>query len=162
MFPDIRWITPVYNFDAACDHVGVPENARASLQRMANDLIGTRGLVAQYVPQTTEDVYEPGDMRGRVVGAVRLVKMPPGRKMEDYYYDDWDGTRRWPLGWPCEVVYAPDESQCPFLREHVEHLFGPGSFASYVSRFQHGPFLLEPTMQERLNRDFALFEPLVR
>ena len=80
--------------------------------------------------------------------------------MEDYYYDDWDGSRRWPIGWPCETVYAPEETECPFLREHVEHLFGPGSFGSYVARFQHGPFELEPAMRERLNRDFAQFEQI--
>jgi hypothetical protein len=79
--------------------------------------------------------------------------------MEDYYYDDWDGSRRWPIGWPCRLVCAPPVSQCPTLREHVESLFGPGSFQGYVSRFQHGPFLLEQAMQERLNRDFAQFAP---
>lgn len=160
MLPDIRWITPLDGFDDECEHLGAPENARALLRQMANELVGTTGLVAIYIPEGTEDVYEPGGMRGRVMGAVRLVKVPPRRKMEDYYYDDWDGSRRWPIGWPCEVVYAPEESLCPFFREHVEHLFGPGSFGNYVGRFQLGPFELEPVMRERLNRDFAMFEPV--
>jgi hypothetical protein len=160
MFPDIRWITPMYGFGPDCTHVGVPEIARETLTQMSRELLGTRGLIAIYIPEGTEDVYEPGGKRGRVVGAVRLVKMPPRRKLEDYFYDDWDGSRRWPIGWPCDVVYAPEESECPFLREHVEHLFDPGSFGSYVSRFQHGPFELEPTMRERLNRDFAQFTKL--
>ncbi len=158
MFPDIRWITPLYGFGSDCEHIGVPENARAPLQEMADELVGTSGLAAIYIPEGTEEVYEAGAMRGRVVGAVQLVKMPPRRKMEDYFYDDWDGSRRWPIGWPCNVVYAPNESECPFLRDHVEHLFGSGSFGSYVSRFQHGPFELEPAMRERLNRDFGGFE----
>lgn len=157
MDPDIRWITPLYGFGTDCDHIGVPENARVPLQEMANELVGSSGLVAIYIPEGTEDRFQPGGMRGRVVGAVRLVQMPPRRRMEDYYYDDWN-RRRWPIGWPCEVVYAPEVSRCPFLREHVEHLFGSGSFGSYVARFQHGPFELEPAMQERLNRDFAQFE----
>lgn len=161
MTPDIRWVTPLYGFGPDCGHIGVPENARAPLQEMANELVGSRGLVAIYIPEGTEEVYQPGGMRGRVVGAVRLVKMPRHRKMEDYYYDDWDGSRRWPIGWPCEAVYAPDESECPFLREHVEHLFGSGSFAGYVSRFQQGPFRLELAMRERLNRDFGQFACLV-
>lgn len=131
---------------------------RVRLQEMANELVGTPGLVAIYIPEGTEDVYQPGDMRGRIVGAVRLVKMPSHRKMEDYFYDDWDGSRRWPIGWPCKVVYAPDLSECPFLRQHVEHLFGPGIFGSYVSRFQQGPFELELAIRERLNRDFAQFQ----
>jgi hypothetical protein len=83
--------------------------------------------------------------------------MPKRRRMENYFYEDWDGSRRWPIGWPCEVVYAPDEAECPSFREHVEHQFGPYSFGGYVSRFQRGPFPLETAMQERLNRDFAMF-----
>lgn len=160
MLPDIRWITPLYGFELSCKHIGVPENARARLQSMANELIGGAGLVAIYIPEGTEDVYEAGRLRGRVVGAVRLVEMPPSRRMEDYFYDDWDGSRRWPIGWPCDVVFAPDESECPTLREHVEHFFGPSSLGGYVSRFQYGPFELEPVMREGLNRDFARFEPI--
>lgn len=150
----------MYGFGADCQHIGVPDNAREPLQSMAAELVGTRGLAAIYIPEGTEDVYEPGGMRGRVVGAVRLVEMPAHRTMADYFYDDWDGSRRWPIGWPCEVEYAPDESACPSLREHVEHLFGPGSFGGYVSRFQHGPFPLERAMRERLNRDFERFRPI--
>ncbi|HEV8063165.1 MAG TPA: hypothetical protein VGP68_25010 [Gemmataceae bacterium] len=158
MYPDIRWITPLYGFGLDSEHIGVPESARTLLQTMANELVGTPALVAIYIPEGTEEVYEPGGMRGRVIGTVRLIKMSSRRKMEDYYYDDWDGSRRWPIGWPCKVAYAPDESECPLLREHVEHLFGPGSFGNYVGRFQLGPFQLEPVMRERLNRDFAQFE----
>lgn len=150
----------MFGFGRDCDHIGVPENARATLLEMTDELIGTSGLIAIYIPEGTEDIYEPGGMRGRVVGAVKLVKIPPRRKMEDYFYDDWDGSRRWPIGWPCKVVYAPDEFDCPFLREHVEHLFDSGNFGSYVSRFQHGPFELEPAMRDRLNRDFAQFEQI--
>jgi len=160
MFPDIRWIIAQYGFGPGETHIGVPENARVALQEMANQLVGGPGLVAVYIPEGTEEVYEPGGMRGRVVGAARLVRMPRGRRMEDYFYRDWDESLRWPIGWPCEAVYAPEESACPLLREHVEHLFGPGSFGGYVARFQHGPFDLEPAMRERLNRDFAEFETL--
>jgi hypothetical protein len=97
-------------------------------------------------------------MCGRVVGAVRLVKIPGRRRMEDYYYENLDGVRQWPIGWPCKAVYAPDVVECPFLRDHVEHLHGLGSFPHYVARFQYGPFELETNMRERLNRDFAEFE----
>jgi len=158
MKPDIRWITPLYGFDLDCNHIGVPENARAQLQEMSDEMVGERGLVAIYVPEGTADVYEAGGMRGRVVGAVQLVKMPRGKRMEDYFYPDWDGTLRWPIGWPCKVIYAPETEDCPSLREHVEHVHGPGSFGGYVGRFQQGPFRLEGAMRERLNRDFAEFE----
>jgi hypothetical protein len=158
MEPDIRWIVPSYGFGPDCTHIDVPENARAVLQEMSNELSGTTSLAAIYIPEGTEDVYKPGGMRGRVVGAVRLVPMPPGRRIEDFFSDDWKGSRRWPIGWPCEVVYAPNESECPSLREHVESLFGPRNFGSYVARFQRGPFALDRDMRERLNRDFAQFE----
>lgn len=158
MMADIRWITPLYGFGPDIEHIGVPEQSRNKLQEMVNILIGTSGLVATYIPEGTDEIYRAGIMRGKVVGAVRLLGMPSGRSMEDYFYEDWDGTLRWPIGWPCEAVYAPDISECPVLRQHVESLFGPGNFASYVSRFQQGPFELEPNMQVRLNSYFAQFQ----
>jgi hypothetical protein len=158
MFPDIKWIIAQYGFRPAETHLGVPENGRSQLQKMADELVGMSGLVAIYIPLGTPDGYEPGAMCGRVVGAARLRKMPRGKKMEDYFYDNLEGERQWPIGWPCKAVYAPDESECPLLREHVEHLHGLGAFANWVARFQHGPFELEGAMQDRLNRDFAQFE----
>jgi len=160
MYPDIRWITPLYGFGSACAHIGVPEKARSVLRDMVHDLVRTSRLAAIYIPEGTEDVYQPGGMRGRVIGAVRLVQIPYGRMIEDYYYRDWDGSLRWPIGWPCVAVYAPDESKCPFLRGHVQSLHGPGTFGHYVARFQQGPIRLEENMRERLNRDFADFEPI--
>src|SRR5262245_53142467 len=119
MLPDFRWITPMYGFDADCDHVGVPENARKSLIEMSKQLVGTTSLIAVYIPEGTEDVYKAGDLKGRIVGAVRLLRMPANKKVEDYFYDDWDGSRRWPIGWPAKVVYAPEVSECPYFREHI-------------------------------------------
>jgi len=160
MVPDFRWTTPMYGFDADCEHVGVPETARKALKRMTQELLGTTGLIAIYIPESTEDVYQAGIKKGRVVGGVQLTTMPANKKVDDYYYDDWDGSRRWPIGWPCDVIYAPEVSVCPAFREHIEFLFGNGSFGSYVSRFQHGPFELEPAVRERLNRDFSEFARL--
>lgn len=159
MSPDIHWITPLFGFDADLTHIAVHEKARSKLQEMANELVGSDRLVAIYIPESTEDAYEPGGMRGRVMGAVRLTEMPPGRTIDDYFHTDIvDGSRRWPIGWPCTVVYAPNEADCPTLREHVETLFGPSTFGGYVKRFQQqGPFRLEPDMQQRLNRDFNQF-----
>ena len=52
MWPDIRWITAFYSFDAGCTHIGVPrsEDARDRLLEMAHELVGTSRLVAIYVP----------------------------------------------------------------------------------------------------------------
>jgi hypothetical protein len=154
MTVDIRWIAPMFGFDANCTHLGVPENGKSKLLDMSDRVVGRSVLVAIYIPEGTEDVYQAGAKRGRVVGAVRLLEMPDDKTIEDYFYDDWDGSRRWPYGWPCEPVYAPPVSLCPPLREHIEHLNGNGSFAGYVSRFQLGPFELEPDVRDALNGDF--------
>jgi hypothetical protein len=162
--PDIQWIEAVFGSpkpdDTNLTHVAVPGNARPPLLDMVGELVGTNGLVALYVPEGTEDVYKPGPMRGRVICAVQLVAMPPGKRLEDYFYDDWDGSRRWPIGWPARLIYSPPIAECPTLRDHVQTLYGSGSFGGYVARFQHGSFPLEQAMRERLNRDFAQFTRL--
>jgi hypothetical protein len=161
MYTDIRWIEAVFGplkpDEGGLTHIAVPVTARSALVDMADDLVGTEGLVALYVPKGTEEVYRPGPTRGRIICAVQLVAMPHGKKVEDYFYNDWDGSRRWPIGWPVRLVYSPAVAECPRLRDHVETLFGSGSFGSYVARFQHGPFQLEQVMRERLNRDFSEF-----
>jgi hypothetical protein len=165
MNPDIRWLEAVFGppkpAENGLTHIAVPGNARSALVDMAGDLVGTDGLVALYVPEGTEDVYKPGPTRGRIICAVQLVAMPPGKKAEDYFYNDWDGSRRWPIGWPARLVYSPPVAQCPTLRDHVQTLHGAGSFGAYVARFQHGPFELELAMRERLNSDFSQFTRLV-
>jgi hypothetical protein len=80
--------------------------------------------------------------------------------MRDYFYRDWDESMRWPIGWPCKAVYAPDVSQCRALRSLVDELFGPQSFQPYVGRFQLGPFELERPMANRLDSIFAGFSKL--
>ncbi len=158
---EIQWITPLYGFGANCCQIGVTESARDILGKMAKELLETDGLIAIYIPEGTPNIYNPEATRGRIVGAARLIKMPRRKTIEDYFCDDYDGSRRWPIGWPCEAVYAPETAECPVLREHVEHLFGARSFAGYVSRFQRGPFSLEDQMRQRLNSDFSQFTPLI-
>jgi hypothetical protein len=160
---DIRWIEAVFgNPSVGRDygtHIAVPTTGRAKLEEMADELVRTEGMVALYVPEGTEDVYQPGQKRGRIIGVVQLLPMPSDKTVEDYFYNDWDGTRRWPYGWPARLVSSPSIAECPTLREHVESLFKPGSFGGYVKRFQLGPFRLEPAMRNRLNRDFARLTP---
>lgn len=146
-----RWITPLYGFSPDIAHIGVPATAQQQLQTMASELAGTNDLVAVYIPEGTEDVYAPGNMRGRIVGAVRLLKMPRRKTIADYSYQDWDGALRWPIRWPCTAVLAPPELLCPTLRTLVDLVFRrPGSFAPYVARFLTGPFRLEPQMTDAL------------
>jgi len=65
---------------------------------MTADILGSDNLVAIYIPNGTDEVWNPGEMRSRSVGAVKLLPMPKGKKMEDYPRYDWDGkTVRWPI-----------------------------------------------------------------
>ena len=61
---------------------------------MGAELPGTDGLVAIYIPEGTDEAYQPGKMRGRVVGAVRLLPMPLGNPVTDYFYRDLDNSLR--------------------------------------------------------------------
>jgi hypothetical protein len=155
-----RYIEPMFGFAANQTHVCVPVGAESSLDAMVEDLRGTEDLIAVYIPEGTQDVYRAGAMRGRVVGAVRLVDMPPGKSREDYFYKDWDGTLRWPVGWPCKAVYAPPVAECPVLRTLVDKLHGANSFQPYVARFQKGPFRLDLKMANELADRFARFPKL--
>lgn len=156
-----RWIEPLYGFEPGIDHIAVPASAEGVLHEMADELVGTDDLIAIYIPEGTENVYGAGAMKGRVVGAVRLLEMPEAGKVSDYFYADWDGTLRWPVGWPCEAVYAPPVAECPILRTQVEYVLNQSAFQPYVARFQHGPFRLERKMAERLDTLFAEFPALV-
>lgn len=155
-----RYIEPMFGFGADQKHVCVPHGADQLLQDMASDLVGTDDLIAIYVPEGTGDVYGAQAMRGKVVGGVRLLPMPDGKTIRDYFYRDWDGSLRWPVGWPCEAVYAPPVEQCPTLRGLVELLHGPESFKPYVARFQKGPFELDGRMAKELEKRFSAFSRL--
>ena len=159
----IKYIEPLYGFAADIRHISVGESSKAqrTLVKMGQLLPGTADLVGIYIPEMTEDPYRPGKQKGRIVGAVRLVPMPVESSIQDYHYHDVvDGSLRWPIGWPCETVYAPPTDQCPYLRTLVDDLFGRGAFAPYVKRFQQGPFKLEPRMVEALTTLFSRFPPL--
>lgn len=84
----------MFGLDADCTRLGVPENGKSKLIEMAEMMVGRSALVAVYIPEGTEVVYQAGAIRGRVVGAVRILKMPHDHTIDDYSYDDWDGTRR--------------------------------------------------------------------
>lgn len=160
MMPRFRYIEALFGFAPDQSHICVPAGADHPLERMVDDVLGTKELIAIYIPAGTADVYKVNEMRGRVVGAVRLLPMPKGRTTADYSYKDWDGTLRWPIGWPCEAVYAPPVDQCPLLKPIVEMLFGPDLFRTYTARFQQGPFPLESNVARELEKRFARFAPL--
>jgi hypothetical protein len=100
--------TPLYGFERAIGHISVGDKARPTLLQMGTELPGTDKLVAIYIPESTDQTYRPGLQSGRVVGAVRLIPMPPGRTVSDYFYRDLiDGSLRWPIGWPVRPSTLP-------------------------------------------------------
>ena len=54
----IRWIEPLYNFNAEIEHIAAPPNADGRLLEMVDELVGTEDLIAIYIPEGTEDVYD--------------------------------------------------------------------------------------------------------
>jgi hypothetical protein len=146
----VHYLEPMYGFSKDHTHIAVPREAEETLTKMVDQLLGTDDLIAIYIPEGTDAVYEPGSLRGRVVGAVSLIEMPSGKSKADYFYDDWDGTRRWPIGWPCRVVFAPPTDRCPLLRSLVEYCFNRSDFKTYVAPLQRGPIPIAGKMASEI------------
>src|SRR4051812_8874289 len=100
----VRYLEAMYDLHPDESHVAVPPEADKKLARMAKDLVGTNDLIAIYIPLSTPGTYDKASaMRGKVAGAVKLMPMPPGKTVRDYYFDDpVERKRRWPIGWPCK------------------------------------------------------------
>lgn len=148
-----RFLTPLYGFSSGIRHVAVVQEAEKQLRDMGA-LVGSNHLVAIYVPEGTEDVYQPGNRRGRVVGSVKLKAMPPDKTIGDFFEKDWDGSLRWPIGWPCEAVHSPTPGNCPTLRSLVVEVHGPNAFNPYVRRLRNGPIELDQKMAKKLEKWF--------
>lgn len=147
----IVYLEAMYGLGRDQEYIAVPGNAVDKLKQMADRLVGKDDLIAIYIPEGTDDVYQVGNRRGRIAGAVKLLPMPPGKTINDYYFLDlMTQKKRWPVGWPCKVVFAPPDDQCPVLRTLVELHYGPGNFQPFVSRLQYGPVDLDPKMAKAL------------
>ncbi len=155
-----NWMLSMYGFNADTGHIAVPEKAENRLNTMVNELLRTKKLFAIYIPQGTLIGHHPGHSRGRLAGVARLKELPPGKSMRDYSSLDLDGTLRWPLGWPCEAVYAPPADETPMLRSIIEPLHGIGSFSDYVAQFKFGPFRLSPQVASEIAKAFDRFPRL--
>jgi len=88
----IEYLEAMFGLGSDQDHIAVPAQAEATLQKMAKRLVGTDDLIAIYIPEGTEDAYQVGNRRGRVAGAVKLLPMPPDKTIADYYFNDRSGA----------------------------------------------------------------------
>ena len=126
---------------------------------MGDALAGKDDLAAIYIPSKTDLRYGSAALNGRVVGAVRLQSMPADKGIADYCDKDLDEARRWPIGWPCEVVFAPLAAG-PLLSDEL-HAAHPGkSLPDFTAQFGQGPFALDAAMADRLTATFNSFERL--
>ena len=147
----ITHIKAMFGLDPSERCVSTPERTEKQFLRIARQIQGHEDqLLAIYVPETTLPVYCAPEFTGRVVGAVRLLPLPVGSVPEDYNFLDFDGTNRWPIGWPCEVVAAPPVTKCPRLRDLVAAELPQYTFAQYTAMFSHGPFALQDKLARRL------------
>ena len=153
----VRWLLAHYGFSSKHSHIAVPANARGKLMQMVGKMSGTDDLVGIYVPEGADDVYEAGAMKGRIVGAVRLLPMPPGKRPEDYFYHDIlqtpNETPRWPFGWPCAVVLNINPESITTLRTLVCMAHPRTSFGAYAVQFQQGPLELGFEMSMNVNNE---------
>lgn len=148
---EITHLKAMFGLDPSEGYVSTPRGTEGQFLRVARQIQGHADqLLAIYVPETTRPVYCSPEFIGRVVGAVRLLPLPEGREPQDYNFLDFDGTNRWPVGWPCEVVAAPPVTKCPRLKDLVAAVFPQYTFAQYTARLEHGPFPLEKKMARRL------------
>jgi hypothetical protein len=150
-----RYLVCLYGLYSHQCHIAVPDKAEKKLRGMADDLVGSDDLVAIYIPEGTAEVYQPGNGRGRVVGGVQLLPMPEDRGIRDYFFRDWDESLRWPIGWPCRVIYSPPVDKCPVLRSMVDTIYGPNNLKSYVGQLRDGPLKLSHEFGDRLDAWFA-------
>jgi hypothetical protein len=152
----IRWLQARYRFGEDCRQISVPETGLTRIREMADELMGTDGLVAIYITDAPAKAYDLVEKLGRVVGTVQLVPLPSGRSERDYQdRDPIDGYRAWPYGWPCRVVHAPAPQQCPLLSDLVKEVYGPGApFLPFVAPLRYAPMRLDQKMSRALERYF--------
>ncbi len=154
----ICWLQALCRFGEDCGHIAVPEMGLARLREMADEIVESNDLVAIYVPEGPATAYESEEKLGRVVGTVKLVPMPFGRSEHDYQCPDpMDQYLRWPYGWPCRVVHAPQPHQCPLLSDLVKEAYGPGAaFRPFVAPLCYAPMRLVAEMSRILERYFMM------
>ena len=147
--PSIEGLSAVFGIDRTSTHFSVPLKALNNLQAMCMRLAGGPNLLGMYIPESTEPDYNSDEAQyGRVLALARVLPMPPGHIMANFpsgclEYRDGTLADRWPIGWPCEVVFHSLHGG-PVLRDGVYKALGISDFASFAVLFIHGPIILRP------------------
>lgn len=136
----VRWLFPLYRFGADFAHIAVAPGSRPRLLAMGQDIAGSDAACGIYVPLSAPEAWGGRALRGRIVGAIRLLAMPQGLGMPDFPHFDRDGRPRWPYGWPCGVIRVLPPDDCRRLRDVMFEALGDDIlFPAFASRFQFGP-----------------------
>lgn len=159
----IRWITAIYRVtegesEELRTHIGVPESGRDELQRMLDTATVSEVLVALYLPKSTPKEYEPGPRSGKVVGIAKVKSLPRRKRVEDFGYPDTGGDMKWPIGFPCEVIYYPGESDCPSLEDLVKLSGDITRVSDYRRGVHRGPVRLSRLLQDTISDHFERLE----
>ncbi|HEY8031314.1 MAG TPA: hypothetical protein VIF02_02760 [Methylocella sp.] len=145
MTSEIRAISPVFSFEPEYESFCVIKKAKAKLEEMGHRLTeDDQSLVAIYVTESPEEEFNPnGEGAGRIVALVRPLPMPAGASVEDYPSEcmHLSGDKlvdRWPVGWPCEVVFLSKRGG-PILRDAILATGDSAPFADFAQAFMQGP-----------------------
>jgi hypothetical protein len=162
--PKIQWIAAVYGLtDPATgglrDRIGVPASGHKYLLELIDHSIRHDSLVALYLPQNTPIEYPTEGKRGRIIGLTSVCPIPKGKQVEDYAFPDTHDNKKWPIGFPCEIVCCPDRPDCPDLREIVEASGDVRTFRNYTKMLRDGPVQVSSFLQAALGEHFARLKP---
>ncbi len=138
----VRYLAGQYGFPRGFNHIATVAKGEKRLMEMGMDLLASGDLVGIYIPEGTETTFSSTAERGRIVGAVRLLPLPQGRTVRDYFYPEHESNPQWPIGWPCEVVLSPPLDVCPSLRSIVDVAYGPGQLQPFAAQLRSGPIKL--------------------
>ncbi len=142
----------VHRFEPTLRHLSVPAIGETALTEIGKAIAGTDDLVAIFMTK-----QGPPKLRGRICRLVQVRPMPTGQSIADFA--DYRKPQRWPIGWPCRVVAAPQPADCPRLRDVVAEV-GEESFESLMGRLRCGPHRLTPRMGEVLAKYFPETSPI--
>jgi hypothetical protein len=144
-------LSPVFSVDRNCTEFCVTAQAQRNLETVCHRLLTREGgaLVGLYITENPEAAYNSNSPEfGRVAAVVRPLPMPAGQTVQGFpsgclEYRGGTLVDRWPVGWPCEVVfYSPRGG--PVLRDAVYAALGVSDYASFAMQFLQGPIYLGP------------------
>jgi hypothetical protein len=134
----ILYVKPMFGFGITT-RLGTCRGGGASLAGMGEALAGTSDAVAIYIPKHAPERFGWAPWRGRVVGFVRVARMPPGKTMLDYAETAFpEDVGRWPVGWPAASWHLLPQGDEPRLDVLAKALCGEEAWRLLYPLMQGG------------------------